>query len=190
MNLLELTHPELVFINPPCRTPEALIRWLSEPLVGRNVITDKDAFIQSVLHRESEGPTALGEALAVPHGKSDAVQQAAFCLALFDEPVIWPGLEGDEAVRMIFLLAIPHAEAGSTHMQLLTTLTSSLAEERVRNALLAARTGEEALSALRREMPQNADAEPGRSLVIPLILGGIAAAAFLQAGLNWACGVS
>lgn len=82
MNLLELTHPELVFINPPCRTPEALIRWLSEPLVGRNVITDKDAFIQSVLHRESEGPTALGEALAVPHGKSDAVQQAAFCLAL------------------------------------------------------------------------------------------------------------
>lgn len=123
MNLLELTHPELVFINPPCRTPEALIRWLSEPLVGRNVITDKDAFIQSVLHRESEGPTALGEALAVPHGKSDAVQQAAFCLALFDEPVIWPGLEGDEAVRMVFLLAIPHAEAGSTHMQLLTTLT-------------------------------------------------------------------
>ena len=75
-------------------------------------------------------------------------------------------------------------------MQLLTTLTSSLAEERVRNALLAARTGEEALSALRREMPQNADAEPGRSLVIPLILGGIAAAAFLQAGLNLACGVS
>lgn len=75
-------------------------------------------------------------------------------------------------------------------MQLLTTLTSSLAEERVRNALLAARTGEEALSALRRETPQNADAEPGRSLVIPLILGSIAAAAFLQAGLNWACGVS
>lgn len=190
MNLLALTHPDLVFINPPQRTPEAVIRWLTEPLARRNVINDREAFIESVLQRESEGPTALGEALAVPHGKTEAVQQAAFCLALFDDPICWPGLEGDEEVRMVFLLAIPPAEAGSTHMQLLTTLTSSLAEERVRNALLAARTGEEALSALRRETPQNADAEPGRSLVIPLILGGIAAAAFLQAGLNWACGVS
>lgn len=93
MNLLELTHPERVFINPPCRSPDALIRLLAEPLVGQNVITDKEAFIQSVLHRESEGPTALGEELAVPHGKSDAVRQVAFCLALFDEPILWPGLE-------------------------------------------------------------------------------------------------
>lgn len=190
MNLLELTHPELVFINPPYRTPEALIRWLSEPLVGRNIITDKEAFIRSVLHRESEGPTALGEALAVPHGKSDAVQQAAFCMALFDDPIIWPGLEGDEAVRMVFLLAIPHAEAGSTHMQLLTALTRSLAEEHVRDSLLAARTCEEALFALSKEAPQKADAEPERSLVIPMILASITAAAFLQAGLSWAYAVS
>lgn len=29
MNLLALTHPDLVFINPPQRTPEAVIRWLT-----------------------------------------------------------------------------------------------------------------------------------------------------------------
>ncbi|MDU2881012.1 MAG: PTS sugar transporter subunit IIA, partial [Enterobacter sp.] len=87
MNLLALTHPDLVFINPPQRTPEAVIRWLTEPLARRKVINDREAFIESVLQRESEGPTALGEALAVPHGKTEAVQQAAFCLALFDDPI-------------------------------------------------------------------------------------------------------
>ena len=87
MNLLALTHPDLVFINPPHRTPEALIRWLAEPLVRRNVIGDQETFIQSVLQRESEGPTALGEALAVPHGKTETVHQAAFCLALKHDPI-------------------------------------------------------------------------------------------------------
>jgi 2-O-A-mannosyl-D-glycerate-specific PTS system IIC component len=140
MNLLALTHPDLVFINPPHRSPEALIRWLAEPLARRKIISNEETFIQSVLQRESEGPTALGEALAVPHGKTEAVQQAAFCLALFDDPICWPGLDGDEEVRMVFLLAIPPAEAGSTHMQLLTTLTCLLTEDRVRERLLAART--------------------------------------------------
>ncbi|MCM7590613.1 fructose PTS transporter subunit IIA [Enterobacter chuandaensis] len=190
MNLLALTHPELVFINPPQRTPEALIRWLAEPLAGQNIISDEEAFIQSVLQRESEGPTALGEALAVPHGKTAAVQQAAFCLALFDDPIRWPGLDGDEEVRMVFLLAIPPAEAGSTHMQLLTTLTSLLTEDRVRERLLAARTREEAMFALRAEEPQKQEDAPERSLLIPVALGSIAIAAFLQAGLSWVCSVS
>lgn len=190
MNLLELTHPERVFINPPCRSPDALIRLLAEPLVGQNVITDKEAFIQSVLHRESEGPTALGEELAVPHGKSDAVRQVAFCLALFDEPILWPGLEGDEPVRMVFLLAIPPAEAGSTHMQLLTTLTSSLMDTRMRDHLLAARTCDEAMLALREGASPKKEAEPERSLVVPAVLGTVATLAFLQAGLSWACAMS
>ncbi len=170
MNLLELTHPELVFINPPCRTPEALIRWLSEPLVGETSSPIKTPLSRASYTAKVKVPPRWAKRWPFRTVNQTRCSRRRFA-ALFDEPVIWPGLEGDEAVRMVFLLAIPHAEAGSTHMQLLTTLTSSLAEERARNALLAARTGEEALSALRREMPQNADAEPGRSLVIPLILG-------------------
>lgn len=190
MNLLALTHPDLVFINPPHRMPEALIRWLTEPLARRKVINDREAFIQSVLQRESEGPTALGEALAVPHGKTEAVQQAAFCLALFDDPIRWPGLDGDEEVRMVFLLAIPPAEAGSTHMQLLTTLTSRLTEERVREQLLMARSREEVMSALNAAEPQKQDDAPESAILIPVVLGCIAGAAFLQAGLSWVCSMS
>lgn len=61
---------------------------------------------------------------------------------------------------MVFLLAIPPAEAGSTHMHLLTTLTSRLTDERVREQLLAARTREEAMSALSNEGSQEQDDAP------------------------------
>jgi 2-O-A-mannosyl-D-glycerate-specific PTS system IIC component len=49
---------------------------------------------------------------------------------------------------MVFLLAIPSREAGSTHMQLLTTLTTSLTDDETRSNLLAASTREEVLSIL------------------------------------------
>jgi mannitol/fructose-specific phosphotransferase system IIA component (Ntr-type) len=110
MNLLTLTHADFIFINPEPRTPEALIRYMSDSLARRGVIHDKHAFIDSVLHRESEGPTALGEELAVPHGKSElSPRRPSACT--FEEPITWPGWRGDEKVRMVFLLAIPSREA-------------------------------------------------------------------------------
>ncbi|MBA7856557.1 PTS sugar transporter subunit IIA [Enterobacter sp. RHBSTW-00901] len=190
MNLLTLTHADFIFINPEPRTPEALIRHMSDSLARRGVIHDKHAFIDSVLHRESEGPTALGEELAVPHGKSESVAQAAFCVALFEEPITWPGLEGDEKVRMVFLLAIPSREAGSTHMQLLTTLTTSLTDDETRSNLLAASTREEVLSILGGEeeapVPPAMPAAPANNPLLPVILGIITAMALINAGLSWA----
>lgn len=59
---------------------------------------------------------------------------------------MWTGLDGDEPVKMIFLLAIPPAEAGSTHMEVLTTLTSLLVEDDFREQLLAASSTQEVMS--------------------------------------------
>ena len=75
-------------------------------------------------------------------------------------------------------------------MQLLTTLTSRLTDERVREQLLAASTREEAMSALSDEGSQKQDEAPESSLLIPLVLGSVITVAFLQAGLSWVCGVS
>ena len=94
MELSALTHSELIFIDPPHRTPEAVIGEMSAALFRQGLINDKAMFIDSVLRRESEGPTALGESLAVPHGKCGSVVQAAFSIALFRQPVMWPGLGG------------------------------------------------------------------------------------------------
>jgi 2-O-A-mannosyl-D-glycerate-specific PTS system IIC component len=49
----------------------------SRRLVALGKIADADAFLKEVFHRESLGPTALGEGLAVPHGKSAVVKEAA-----------------------------------------------------------------------------------------------------------------
>jgi 2-O-A-mannosyl-D-glycerate-specific PTS system IIC component len=153
MNLTTLTHSSAVCVQAHYASRDEAIRQLTMRLVALGNITDGDAFLTEVFHRESLGPTALGEGLAVPHGKSTVVKEAAFAVATLSKPLEWEGVDGPENVELIFLLAIPPAEAGSTHIQILTELTSRLADDALRARVMAATTAEELLAAL-EDAPQ------------------------------------
>ncbi|HHA1349435.1 TPA: PTS 2-O-a-mannosyl-D-glycerate transporter subunit IIABC [Enterobacter ludwigii] len=156
MNLTTLTHPDAVCVQAQYTSRDEAIRQLTMRLVTLGKITDGNAFLTEVFHRESLGPTALGEGLAVPHGKSAVVKEAAFAVATLREPLNWEGVDGPENVELIFLLAIPPAEAGSTHIQVLTELTSRLADETLRARVMAATTSAALLAAL-DDAPQEDD---------------------------------
>ncbi|WP_318389170.1 PTS sugar transporter subunit IIA, partial [Enterobacter sp.] len=113
MKLTALTHPDACLIQTCFTSRTDAIRALAERLKAQGKLSDIEIFLQDVYDREAAGPTALGEGLAVPHGKSAAVTEAAFAVATLREPLSWQGVDGPEAVSLIFLLAIPHAEAGS-----------------------------------------------------------------------------
>ncbi|WP_326470738.1 PTS 2-O-a-mannosyl-D-glycerate transporter subunit IIABC [Enterobacter wuhouensis] len=154
MNLTTLTHPSAVCVQAQYASRDEAIRQLAARLASLGKITDGDAFIADVFHRESLGPTALGEGLAVPHGKSSAVAEAAFAVATLSQPLEWEGVDGPEKVELIVLLAIPPAEAGSTHIQVLTELTSRLADDALRARVMAATSAEDLLAAL-EDAPQD-----------------------------------
>ena len=148
MTLTTLTHARAVCVQARYASRDEAIRQLTMRLVALGKITDGEAFLAEVYRRESQGPTALGEGLAVPHGKSSAVNEAAFAVATLSEPLEWEGVDGPENVELIVLLAIPPAEAGSTHIQVLTSLTSRLADDALRERVMAAATAEDLLDAL------------------------------------------
>ncbi|MEG5549709.1 PTS 2-O-a-mannosyl-D-glycerate transporter subunit IIABC [Enterobacter wuhouensis] len=154
MNLTTLTHPSAVCVQAQYASRDEAIRQLAARLASLGKITDGDAFIAEVFHRETLGPTALGEGLAVPHGKSSAVAEAAFAVATLGQPLEWEGVDGPEKVELIVLLAIPPAEAGSTHIQVLTELTSRLADDALRARVMAATSAEDLLAAL-EDAPQD-----------------------------------
>ena len=157
MKLAQLTTPELIMLDAVFEDRFSAINALTDKLEQTGKLTNKAQFLEAVLKREEEGPTALGEYLAVPHGKSEAVKEPVFACAFVKDELMWKGLDGDEPVNMIFLLAIPPAEAGSTHMEVLTTLTSSLVDDDFRDQLLAARTTQEIMALFGED---DADSEP------------------------------
>lgn len=155
MNLTPLTHPALIRLQTTFESRDAAIRGLAEQLSALGKLNDLEQFLAEVFAREAQGPTALGEGLAVPHGKTNAVKEAAFAAATLKMPIEWEGIDGPEAVEMIFLLAIPEGEAGSTHMQLLTSLTTALVDDDVRAKAMQASSFDEFMSLLNSE-PESA----------------------------------
>jgi 2-O-A-mannosyl-D-glycerate-specific PTS system IIC component len=89
MDLTTLTHPSAVCVLARYTSRDEAIRQLTQRLVALGKIADGETFLTDVFHRESLGPTALGEGLAVPHGKSGAVKDAAFAVATLRSR--WPG---------------------------------------------------------------------------------------------------
>lgn len=145
MNLSDLTSKDLILLDVTFEDRMTAIYTLSEKLAAAGKLTDTNRFIAAVMKREEEGPTALGEYLAVPHGKSDAVKEPVFACARVKGEMPWKGIDGDEPVSLIFLLAIPPAHAGSTHMEILTQLTCSLAEDKFREQLMKVQTPDQVL---------------------------------------------
>ncbi|MBB1312092.1 PTS 2-O-a-mannosyl-D-glycerate transporter subunit IIABC [Aliivibrio sp. SR45-2] len=145
MKLTTLTNKSLINLQTTFNSREEAIYALADQLEQQGKLHNKDEYLEAVFAREAEGPTALGEGLAVPHGKTDAVKEAAFAVATLTRDLKWKGVDEDEDedVNLIFLIAIPNAEAGSTHMHLLTELTTTLVDDDVREAVLNASTAEE-----------------------------------------------
>lgn len=148
MKLTTITNASLINLQTTFSSRDEAIRTLAEQLNQQGKLHNLEEYLEAVFAREAHGATALGEGLAVPHGKTDAVKEAAFAVATLKEEVKWPGIDEDEEedVNLIFLIAIPNAEAGSTHMHLLTALTSTLVDDDVREAVLKATTAEEILA--------------------------------------------
>ncbi len=189
MKLSNLTSENLIVLDAVFESRIHAIEALTDKIAQEGKLTDRQAFLDAVMKREEEGPTCLGEHLAVPHGKSSAVTEPVFACAFVKQELMWNGIDGDEPVNMIFLLAIPPAEAGSTHMEVLTTLTSSLVEDSFREQLLEAQTDGEVMALFGHE--EEAEVEPSDEetpvmardishIAYPVVLGvGVAISALL-----------
>ncbi|SIR57245.1 Phosphoenolpyruvate-dependent sugar phosphotransferase system, EIIA 2 [Aeromonas veronii] len=96
------------------------------------------------------------------------MREAAFAVATLSEELGWEGIDGPEPVNLIFMLAIPTDQAGSTHMQLLTTLTTALVDDDTREAVLAAQSAEQLMALLDGE--GDGDKQPEKEDNLCLVL--------------------
>lgn len=136
MQLSELIHLDLITLKGQFANANTAISAMAEQLNQSGYLHDKTEFISAVLKRESQGPTALLPDLAIPHGKTDAVKKIGIAAAVLENSIEWEGLDGPEPVRLIFLLAIPNAQAGATHLQILKTITQKLSDDALRQKLI------------------------------------------------------
>ncbi|WP_338931458.1 fructose-specific PTS transporter subunit EIIC [Streptomyces netropsis] len=116
---------------------EAAIREMAELLAATGKVTNTDALVATALAREALGTTGLGEEIAIPHAKTDAVSAPIVGFARSAEGVEWGAPDGTRA-RLIFMIAVPEAAAGDVHLRILALLSRRLMDPGFRERLLAA----------------------------------------------------
>ncbi|PYZ96171.1 PTS fructose transporter subunit IIABC [Alteribacter lacisalsi] len=149
MELRSQTSKNLIIFDADWTTKEAVIEGLADALDREGILTSKQEFLKTVFEREEVSPTGMEKGLAIPHGKSTAVKEAAFAVARLKKPVEdWESIDPDNKAELIFLLAIPEAEGGSTHLKILSELSTRLMDEAYYERLFQADSSEAFLHAL------------------------------------------
>ncbi|EGX57158.1 phosphotransferase system (PTS) mannose-specific enzyme IIBCA component [Streptomyces zinciresistens K42] len=116
---------------------ESAIREMAGLLARSGNVADQDELVATALRREEQGTTGLGEGIAVPHAKTDAVTAPVVGFARSERGVAWDSPDGTRA-RLVFMIAVPEAAAGDEHLRILARLSRKLADGAFRGRLLAA----------------------------------------------------
>ncbi|MEU9991872.1 fructose-specific PTS transporter subunit EIIC [Streptomyces sp. NPDC048045] len=116
---------------------EDAIREMAELLNRSGRVCDVEELVAVALRREEQGTTGLGEEIAIPHAKTDAVTAPVVGFARSDRGVEWGSLDGTKA-RLVFMIAVPEAAAGDEHLRILALLSRKLMDPGFRERLLAA----------------------------------------------------
>ena len=104
-------------------------------------INDEEAYRKQVYAREEESTTGIGEGIAIPHGKCDAVTKPGLAAMVVKDGVDFDSLDG-EPVTLMFLIAAPNTE-DNIHLDVLSKLSVLLMNEEFTESLRNAKTVEE-----------------------------------------------
>ena len=136
MKITDLLKRESVELSGTPESKGQAIDQMVELMAKGGNINDLQRYKEGVLKREEEGTTGIGEGIAIPHAKTDAVSAPGLAAMLVPQGVDYDALDG-QPVHMIFLIAAPNTEE-NVHLEVLSRLSMLLMDDEFRKNLLDA----------------------------------------------------
>lgn len=124
----DVINKELMIIRSTAQNKAEVIDELSRALYAHDYVSDTKKFIADVYLRESEGITGIGQGIAIPHGKSEAVKQTTLAIAVLKDPIEWETLDGKK-VKVVIMFAVKAEDAEQKHILLLQKVATLLAHD-------------------------------------------------------------
>lgn len=143
MKITELLDINSIDLNTQISNKEEAIDHLVNLLDQSGKLNDKEIYKESVLNREAQSTTGIGDGVAIPHGQSEGVKTAGLSAMVVKEGLDFKSLDG-QPTYLFFMIGAPKDSEGA-HLQALAQLSTLLMEEDFRNALINASSKEEFL---------------------------------------------
>lgn len=142
MRITDLLKKDSILLGGSPKSKSEAIDMLVELQVKGGNIADKEEYKKGILAREEKGSTAVGDGIAIPHAKSEAVKAPSLAAMTVPEGVDYEALD-DEPSNLLFMIAAPND--GDVHLEVLSRLMTILMDEDFREKLMSAKDTDEFL---------------------------------------------
>lgn len=146
MRISELLSKDTIILDLASTNKEQVINELADTLDKAGYLKNVEDFKKAIWNREKQSTTGIGEGIAIPHAKTDSVNQPALVFGRSKEGIDYESLDQKPA-HLFFMIAASEG-ANQDHLQTLSRLSTMLMDETFREALLKAETKEEILKAV------------------------------------------
>ena len=141
MRIRDLLAAESIELNGSAAGKQDVLNQMVDLMAKSGKIRDVETYRKGVFAREEEGTTGIGEGIAIPHCKSDAVKAPGLAAMVVKDGVEFDALDG-APVNLLFLIAAPNTE-DNVHLEVLSKLSVLLMDEDFSRALQNAKSPEE-----------------------------------------------
>lgn len=135
----------ILFFAPGTTKPEAL-QQLSVRCASCPAVTDTAAFTAAIFERERVSSTGIGNGIAVPHAKLPSVDGFAIAVGISPDGIAFDAKDDQAVTVLVMIAASEHEREG--YLKVLATVASTLKQDAVRAALIAASSADEVLQAI------------------------------------------
>ena len=143
MRITDLLDARSVSLTSSPKTKSEALDQAVALMTKSGKINDEEAYRSQVYAREEESTTGIGEGIAIPHGKCDAVSRPGLAAMVIKNGVDFDSLDG-EPVTLLFLIAAPNTK-DNVHLDVLSKLSVMLMDEEFTENLRNASSVEEFL---------------------------------------------
>ena len=146
MRIRDLLSKESIRLDGVAENKQDALEKMVALMAASGKIADVEKYRKGVFAREEEGTTGIGEGIAIPHCKSDAVKAPGLAAMVVKGGVDFDALDG-APTDLIFLIAAPDTE-DNVHLDVLSRLSVMLMDENFTNGLRNAKTVDEFLAVI------------------------------------------
>lgn len=146
MRIQDLLAKESIMLNGSPKSKDDAIRQMAELMAKSGKINDKQTYIDGLFKREEESTTAVGEGIAIPHYKGNAVNKPGLAAMVIPNGVDFDSADG-EPVYIIFAIAAPNTKE-NVHLDVLSKLSVLMMDEGFIDNLRKAKSIDEFLSVI------------------------------------------
>ena len=159
MKIQDVLNKNVMLFDLQATDKEGVINEMIQSLVDNGVVTDFETFKAGIMNREAQTSTGLGDGIAMPHSKNEAVKEATVLFAKSNKGVDYASLDG-QPTDLFFMIAAPEG-ANDTHLAALAELSKYLMKPGFADKLRQASTPDQVIAAFDAE-EQEAAAEEAK----------------------------